>query len=523
MPTAASSPPASAGTHPVHSPASRPLLQILAAALPLALVALGIALRLQRYFLGRSFRNDEAALALALMRSTVQSLISQPLPGGLTAPVGFLVASKVIVQALGNWDYIIRLLPLIAGCASMVLLYLLARRLLGPFGSAFALGAFAVNWMLLFYSSDFKQYSTDVAFVVLLYLALAVYLRASTTANAVVLASIGVVALALSHPSIFVLASIGLVLLIRHRRDRLALGWAAAVGLTWALAFASLYFTYYRVVGQERGVVDYWNNLEALMPMPPWEDPAWFAVRAGSFFTTVAGLSPHTLLNVALLALGLFSFYRRGLWQWSLVLLGTLVLPLVASGVINYPFKGRLILFLVPVLYLAMGEGLEWLARLIRSSHWVVRALKVLAVAALLWSPFSETVNALGQRRSTPYREDLKPVLAYVQQHRQPGDLIVVYDQASITYEYYAPFYGLRDADSVILENNRNNPRRYRRVLDALPVQTRTWFIFSSVLDMPDDTDVRTFLLEHVVRSGGQVLQQINYDAVSFADLVLTR
>lgn len=523
MPTARSSPPASAGTDHLHAPASRSLLQILAAALPFVLVSLGLALRLQRYFLGRSFRNDEAALALALLRSTVQSLISQPLPGGLTAPVGFLVVSRVIVQALGNWDYVFRLLPLIAGCASIILLFLLTRRLLGALGSAFALGAFAVNWMLLLYSSDFKQYSTDVLFVVLLYLALAVYLRASTTPNALALASIGILALTFSHPSIFALASIGLALLLHHRRDRIALKWTLALVLAWVLAFAGLYFTYYRVVGQERGVVDYWNNLEALMPMPPWKDPAWFAIRAGSFFTTVAGLSPHTLLYVALLALGLFSFYRRGLWQWSLVLMGTLVLPLVASGVINYPFKGRLILFLVPVLYLAFGEGLDWLARLLPSPHWAVRVLKVLAVVALLWSPFSETASALGQRRSTPYREDLKPVLAYVQQHWQPGDLIVVYDQASITYQYYAPFYGLGDADQVTLENHRNNPRRYRLALDELPGQTRTWFIFSSVLDMPDDTDVRTFLLDYATRSGGRILEQVNHDGVSFADLVLTK
>lgn len=498
-------------------------LRLFSAALPLVLVVLGIALRLQRYFLGRSFRNDEAALALALVRSSVQSLISQPLPGGLTAPLGFLIVEKLIVQALGNWDYVFRLLPLVAGCASMVLLCLLTRRLLGPLGSTFVLGAFAVNWMLLLYSSDFKQYSSDVFFVVLLYLALALYLRASTSANRLALAGIGAVALTFSHPSIFVLGSIGAVLLIHHRRDRAALAWVFGIVLVWALSFAGLYFNYYRVVGQERGVVDYWNNLEALMPMPPWEDPAWFAIRAASFFTTVAGLAPLTLLNTAILAAGLLSFYRRGLWQWSLVLLGTLVLPLVASGVINYPFKGRLILFLVPVLYLAMGEGLDWLTRLARSRRWYVQALGGIAVIALLWSPVSGTLAVLGQRRSTPYREDLKPVLAFVQQHWRPDDLIVVYDQASITYEYYAPFHGLATAQHLFLENHRNNPRRYRLALDALPGQQRTWFIFSSVLDMPDDTDVRTFLLDYAVASGGKVLEQYNYDSVSFADLVLTK
>jgi hypothetical protein len=337
------------------------------------------------------------------------------------------------------------------------------------------------------------------------------------------LAGIGAVALTISHPAIFVLVSIGAVLLIHHRRDRLAVRWALAIVLVWALSFALLYFNYYRVVGQERGVVDYWNNLDALMPMPPWEHPAWFNDRAGSFLTTVAGLSGHTPLYALLFAAGMVSFYRRGLWPWSLVLMGTFVLPLVASGVINYPFKGRLILFLVPVLYLGMGEGLDGLARLLRSPRWYAKALTGVAVIALLWSPFSETLEALGKRRSTPYREDLKPVLAFVQQHWQPEDLVVVYDQASVTYEYYAPFYGLAEAQLLGLENDRNHPRRYRRVLDELPAHRRTWFIFSNVLDISDDMDVRTFLLNYATRSGGQILDQYNYDAVSYADLVLTK
>ncbi|HEY5983040.1 MAG TPA: hypothetical protein VIU38_06160, partial [Anaerolineales bacterium] len=81
---------------------------------PLLLTALGIVLRLQRYFLGRSFRNDEAALALAIQGHSLQELISQPLPGGLTAPVGFLVLERLIISAFGNSDYVFRLLPLIA-------------------------------------------------------------------------------------------------------------------------------------------------------------------------------------------------------------------------------------------------------------------------------------------------------------------------------------------------------------------------------------------------------------------------
>ncbi|HEY5983046.1 MAG TPA: glycosyltransferase family 39 protein, partial [Anaerolineales bacterium] len=451
---------------------------------------------------------------------SLQELISQPLPGGLTAPVGFLVLERLIISAFGNSDYVFRLLPLIAGCAAVILMYFLCRRLLGHLGTTFALGVFAVNWMLLLYSSDLKQYSTDVFFVVLLLLLLAVYLNDETVSKAVALGLGGVVAVAFSHPAIFVLAAVAAVLLIHHHRSRRELWLSVALALAWMTAFALLYFSYYRVVGQERSVVDYWNNLDGLMPVPPWEDPAWFVIRIGSFFSSVTSLSRQILLNAGLLVLGVMAFYWRRQWQWSLALFGTVLLTLAASGAVNYPFKGRLILFLVPVALLAMGEGIDRLALILGTRRWFDHVLVALLVLALLWSPAQNAYDTLSPRRSAPYREDIKPVLAFMQQNWRAGDLVVLYDQAWITYEFYAPFYGLKDAEVWRLEADRNHPRQYRLAMDKLPHGRRTWFVFSSVLDVPDGTDVRTYMLDYVMESGGTILAQYNYDKVSFADLV---
>jgi hypothetical protein len=214
---------------------------------------------------------------------------------------------------------------------------------------------------------------------------------------------------------------------------------------------------------------------------------------------------------------------REGRWQWSLALLGSTLLALLASGLVNYPFKGRLILFLIPSTLLAIGKGLEYLVHLLPLRRPWSLAAGLFGACALLWAPVSSTSEALAQRRSFPYREDLKPVLASMQKQGRPDDFVVLYDQVGITYEYYAPFYGLDNGDALRLENNRNHPRRYRREMDALPRDQRTWLVFSSVLDMPDGTDVRTFLLDYVREGGGTVLEQYNADEVSFADLVVPR
>ncbi len=158
-------------------------------------------------------------------------------------------------------------------------MFWICRELLGKAGTVFALGAFAVNWNPLFYSSDLKQYSTDVFFTLLIFAVLLRYFNSRTTGNAILLAATGAISVALSHPAIFVLASAFPIMLYLTRANGVDFRRALAATVLWAAAFTALYFLYYRVVGQTQSVVDYWNNLDGIMPRRPWEDPTWFGSR----------------------------------------------------------------------------------------------------------------------------------------------------------------------------------------------------------------------------------------------------
>jgi hypothetical protein len=264
--------------------------------------------------------------------------------------------------------------------------------------------------------------------------------------------------------------------------------------------------------------------MNALMPIPPWKDPGWFIVRMSSFFNSVLNLSPWIALDAALYGIGIVSLFSRGKWQWSFLLLGSMLATLLASGIANYPFKGRLILFLVPSTLLAIGEGIEGLALWLKSSAALTRGLQWLLVAYLLWVPAGVTYFNVLQPRSFPYKEDIKPVLSFVQQHREKDDLIVVYDQAATTYEYYAPFYDLADAQTIMLDNYRKQPPKYRYAIDDLPKQQRIWIVFSNVLDTQGGVDVRTFILDYIKKIGGQIIEQYSVtDGISSAHLVVLK
>ncbi len=56
-----------------------------------------------------------------------------------------------------------RLIPLVCGIASMFLMRSVARRYLTPRAVPIAVGLFALDDWLLYYSAEIKQYSSDVA------------------------------------------------------------------------------------------------------------------------------------------------------------------------------------------------------------------------------------------------------------------------------------------------------------------------------------------------------------------------
>jgi hypothetical protein len=492
--------------------------------LTLVLALAGILLRLERALLNRSFRGDEAAMASAIQTHSLIELVTKPLGATVTAPFSFLVVEKLVTGLFGFQDLMYRLLPLLAGCLSVILMFFLARELVGNFGAAFAVGAFSLNWMLSFYSSDLKQYSTDVAMALLIYFLAARYFKNSLTRNILWLAGVGLAGIFFSHPTIFLLSAIGPVLVYQTWSSKQELRKIFLMGCLWIGVFLALYFLSYRVVGQYSYNVDYWYHLGALMPVPPWKDPAWFVQRLNAFFNVDLNLTAPTYIDAVLYLFGIACFFLKKKWQWAIILPGSILFTFFASGIANYPFKDRLILFLAPGTLLVIGAGIEGLVFILKSSSLLSYGFRGLLAVYLLLGPVISTYNYIQQPRAFPLKEDIRPVLSYVEKHKQPGDQFVVYDQAAVTYYYYSPFYGLNNSPTIILGDYRKKPLKYQQVIDALPKNQRIWFIFSNVLYTLNNESDRTYMFDYLGRLGGHIIDQVGgSDTFSSGYLVIIK
>ena len=230
----------------------------------------GFVLRMWQYLTGRSLWLDEAMLALNIVNRDFAGLF-HPLDYDKGAPIGFLLVEKMLNLMFGEHEFVLRLFPLLIGIAALVLFYLLLRRTTSGFGLLTGLALFAVGPELVYYSSEVKQYIVDVAVTLSLLLLTFPFLEGrETKRDHLFLGLTGVLALWFSHPALFVLAGIGISLLIQSlkNRDRSRLGAVLLLGMVWLANLGLLYFVSLRRLSQNSFLLDYWQ--ENFMPLPPW-------------------------------------------------------------------------------------------------------------------------------------------------------------------------------------------------------------------------------------------------------------
>lgn len=447
-----------------------------------AAVGLGCLLRVFEYLLNRSLWLDEAYLALNILHRPWAGLL-RPLDNHQGAPIIFLLLEKLASLYLGSSEYALRLLPLVAGILSVLLFYKLAGKAIRGIAIPIALGLFAISPSLIYYSSELKQYSCDVAVAILLYFLAIEGSDANWKPLKVVTFGLaGAIAIWISHPATFVLAGIGATLSIaliaqKHWAKLLRLCpaflmWVASLGACYAIAL--------RKLAQDAVLLDYWK--ENFMPLPPRSvtDLKWFVDSFFGFFSGTAGLEFAGLAAFVFLV-GCISMYGHNR-QRLFLLLSPVVPTLLASGAHKYPFGGRLALFLVPPVVLLMAEG----AAVIRAAAQdYLPAVGVVLVALLFLDPGIYVLHHFAKPHTQIARpgimlpEEIKPVRAYLRAHEQSGDLIYVFSESEPAWEYYTERDTSFPRGNVVLGTATGDDlHAYESDLNRLRGR-RTWVVFS--------------------------------------------
>jgi hypothetical protein len=439
------------------------------------LLVVGFAIRAWAYFSNASLWLDELLVSRNILGLPLSHLLTKPLLLDQVAPRGFLLLEKVAVDTLGRNELALRFFPFLCSVASVFLFHRLANRALGGWAAVIALALFAIAIPLIQYGVEVKQYIFDAtAAMLLLNLALTLRDPETTTRRLVLTGLAAFVIIWFSQASVVVMAGIGAALAVewlmsRDRRTARALLitiplWAAASLVAIAAGLRSMN------PSTREFMDDFWSTGFLPLPFTLPGTLAWLWKQSLSLFTDPTLLQyPLPLVFVTLGVLGVVILWRTRR-AVTLVLLGPFVLAVVAAVAHQYPLRGRLMFYLVPGVLLAIAAGVDQLRR------WMAmlsRPLGAVVAAAALAPPV--IVFAKGH---PPYEiENNRAIYAYLQQKRQPGDIVHIFPLLRIGALYYGERYGLRPGEWRTAVCDRNETRTFVRDVDQYRGVARLWVV----------------------------------------------
>lgn len=334
-----------------------------------AFVALGVALRVARYLMNYPLWWDEAFVAVNLLRRGYLDLL-RPLDYGQVCPILFLWAELTAVKLFGVSEWSLRLVPLACAVASVFLFRVAAGLVLRGVPLLLAVAVFAVSFHPIRHAADVKPYAGDLlAALVLLTLALAWWRSPRRAVWLWALAAAAPVALAGSHPAVFVAGGVGLGLapaVVRSGSRGVQLAYSAFV-LATAATFLGLFVVF---TGAQASATLATMQAQWGQGFPPLDDPVGLArwvvsVHTGGMLAyPCGGERGASAATLALLAAGSVVLWRRGRGTVAGVCLAPFAVALLAAALRRYPYGGvahgtcaRVMQYVVPSVCLLTGLG----------------------------------------------------------------------------------------------------------------------------------------------------------------------
>lgn len=456
--------------------------------LPVIIIGVAAVLRFIQFAANRSLWLDESMLALNILTKSFTGLF-QPLDYFQVAPIGFLVLEKALVGLLGNNEFVLRLFPFVCGISSLFLFWYVANYSIRKNGVIWALCLFGFSKYLIYYSGELKQYASDVVITLILY-CVTIYIRQKEgfkTRYVFVYGVVGAIAIWFSLPSAFVLAGVGTSLFVFSglKRDWQRAGWLASSFLFWLVSFGAYILIYTHGISDNLSFQrTYWQN--AFMPFPPLSisDVKWFADKFFGILQNPVGLTFNGIGALCFLCGGLSLFDEDK--EWFFCLLGPIFAALLVSGFQVYPFTSRTLLFIVPSFYIVIGHGLSFIWE--KLQH-ISKMIYVMLLMLLLMHPvyFASMQLVTMKPNKAIVRENIKPVMKYLKEHKRQGDLVYLFNMSQYAFKYYAERYGFRDLDYKdgysIHYDLKKDLKDIHKDLDQLRGHERVWLLFAHFKD----------------------------------------
>jgi hypothetical protein len=405
------------------------------------IILLGIIISSVQFINNRSLWQDEAALALNIINRNSCELL-KPLDYVQVAPILFLQIEKLFSTIWPNSEYGLRLFPLLCFWASIFFFYKIIKRLSDNiYARIVALSFFCMGYMLVYYSSEVKQYMSDVfIFLCISYCVIREYRKER---NKYWLSGIiGIIAVFLSNVAPVILFTCGLYLVSDCFVQKKKITPLLAVFSTWLSAFLLYYYFFIYEHPLQNIMVKYWYNVNAFLPLNPFSGDFYkFLIQTipTRIFTTLFFDYNESIGIRRLVVFSMILLFIAGLVKlvWSrrikIVILACtpILLHLFLSAFQLYPFERRLILYTIPGMIIVCSIGFGYILNIISFKLQIekFRYFVVIVVMLLICLP--------SFARFPSKHIEVKDGIKYIQENMEKSKSIYSFLFASQIFQYY--------------------------------------------------------------------------------------
>ena len=408
-----------------------------------------LAIFLRFYHLGSNAYWIDEILLVNQLRPSFEGVCFSEGSAYTPVPRLFLIILKISSMLFGMDEFVLRFLPCLFGCLSVILFFLLCKKLSEDnyFISVIATTLFAFNLRMLQYSQTVKTYSGEIFLVLLLYYLTELYLSRNYDIRyfiAIFIASI--VGLFLFFPIIFIIPILFLrVFYVFLKEKRVgsindlkklkhSYAWVFYL-LISGISFMINYFFLTPNPGKE--LLSYWKRYFL----------SWFDIftnlpsRLFEFFIYLFYYAFYNMkitwivpaLFAGLFLLGLIYLITKRKYVILSYFLIPFFLVLLASLLGKYPFGGaRVDLFLMPLIFLIISYGLYFIF------SWVKKEKIFILISVLVFLVCFIPALGYNNLNYDSHNEDINSLRVWYDEFKQPSDYTYI---TLSTLGYYQLFY----------------------------------------------------------------------------------
>lgn len=400
----------------------------------------GLVFRFKHYFENRSLWLDEACFAVTVVSRSWEEIWRNVrlAPDFAGAPLFFSLGEKLAIQVVGNSELSLRFFPLCAAVFSLGLFFLYIKKVVSPLAFPLALLLFSCTDSFVYYAAEVKQYSGDVLVALILYGWTERFpLFRFSWGRVMGWAMLGAVVLWISYASFFVLSALAMTWVVSACLKREGERLVVVLGILffWLVSFVILYKHSLSGPSSDPTLLASWRN--SFLSIPFWTVNGFQQLKAiiWSFWLNPVGMVfpfwGFCLFVVGVIQVGRFNIERGA------VLLLPILLALLAAMLQKYPFRERMVLFLVPAALIFLAEGAAFCIRQSGKFRWLTAVI----LSGILLIPSLKTSFYFLQHSRE--KEENRVVMQYLKTNIRKGDNLVLNNEGQYQFWYYVMSLGV--------------------------------------------------------------------------------